>query len=150
MFINIHFLLTLILIISAVIFYFKKCKKTAYILLGLTAADWSVFGIIELIRCGDLRLIFESIMLLCFGAAWPFSICHQLKTKKSHGKSVYFLAIVLAGYVSGMLFKISGNIDKVFILYVLNFLMVALDLVLTLKYRDKNDTTMNEVPGFEE
>jgi hypothetical protein len=27
--------------------------------------------------------IFEALMLICFGAAWPFSIYKMLKTKKS-------------------------------------------------------------------
>ena len=79
--------------------------------------------------------IFEVIMLVCFGAAWPFSIYKMLKTKRSNGKSVYFLAVILTGYVAGMLFEYFGERNLVILLYILNTFMVSLDLGLTVKYR---------------
>lgn len=80
--------------------------------------------------------VFEIIMLLCFGAAWPFSIYHLYQTKKSHGKSVKFLCIILLGYLAGIGFKITGNTDYVILLYILNFLLVSVDLMLTIRYRE--------------
>jgi lipopolysaccharide export LptBFGC system permease protein LptF len=79
--------------------------------------------------------LFETIMLFCFGSAWPFSIYRTWKTKSSKGKSMFFLAIVLIGYISGIFFKIYGNLDEVLFLYVLNAVFVAVDMTLTLKYR---------------
>jgi len=79
--------------------------------------------------------IFETIMLLCFGLAWPFSIYRLWKTKTSAGKSMFFLCIVLLGYMSGILFKIYGVLDEVIFLYVLNSILVSIDLALTMKYR---------------
>ena len=32
--------------------------------------------------------IFEAIMLICFGIAWPFSIYKLIETKKAKGKSI--------------------------------------------------------------
>jgi hypothetical protein len=78
---------------------------------------------------------FESIMLICFGSAWPFSIYKTLKAKNSTGKSVLFLFIILIGYISGILFKIYGNMDEIIFLYILNFIFVSTDIVLTLKFR---------------
>ena len=71
---------------------------------------------------------FEILMLLCFGAAWPFSIYKSYKSRKNAGKSVVFLAIVLAGYVAGVLHKIIYNMDAVIYLYILNGVMVLVDM----------------------
>jgi hypothetical protein len=79
--------------------------------------------------------IFQVVMLICFGAAWPFSICRMLKTKKSHGKSVPFLIVLLVGYVSGVLFQYFGERNVIILLYIANALMVTADFLLTLKYR---------------
>jgi len=78
--------------------------------------------------------IFEVIMLICFGSAWPFSIYKMLKTKKSHGKSIGFLVIILIGYISGVLFQYYGERNAVIILYLVNVALVATDLCLTIKY----------------
>ncbi len=81
-------------------------------------------------------VIFEAMMLICFGAAWPFSIYRMLKTKKSQGKSVPFLVVLLFGYACGILFEYFGMRSAVIILYIINTLMVSADLMLTLKYRE--------------
>ena len=77
--------------------------------------------------------IFEIIMLICFGAAWPFSIYKSYKLKSSHGKSAFFLVIILIGYAAGIANKIVYNFDNVIYLYALNMIMVALDLTLYLR-----------------
>ena len=81
---------------------------------------------------------FEIGMLVCFGASWPLSILKLWRTKRSDGKSRLFLAIVILGYVCGVLHKIFYNFDLVVLLYVLNLAMVALDLHLTNLYRKRN------------
>lgn len=73
-------------------------------------------------------MIFEIIMLICFGAAWPFSIYKSYKSKSTRGKSAFFLIIILIGYLSGILYKVYYNFDYVVYLYALNFIMVATDL----------------------
>ncbi len=80
--------------------------------------------------------IFEAIMLICFGCAWPFSIYKTWKTKSSSGKSIFFISIIFIGYVSGILFEALGELNDVIYLYILNFVMVFADLVLSLKYRN--------------
>ena len=73
--------------------------------------------------------IFEVIMLICFGAAWPFSIYKSWKSRSCAGKSVIFLYIVLIGYAAGVIHKLLYNLDWVVGLYALNGLMVLVDIL---------------------
>lgn len=77
--------------------------------------------------------IFEIIMLLCFGAAWPFSIYKSYQSGSIEGKSLLFLIIVLAGYLAGIMHKVFYNFDYVIYLYLLNMFMVAIDIMLYLR-----------------
>ncbi len=79
--------------------------------------------------------IFEAIMLLCFGAAWPFSIGRSLKSKTTGGKSPLFLGIILLGYLSGIIHKVLYARNWVVWLYILNALMVSVDLGLWFRNR---------------
>lgn len=74
--------------------------------------------------------IFEIIMLVCFGAAWPFSIYKSYKSGQNAGKSLPFLYVVLIGYLSGIIHKILYSKDPVVYLYILNMIMVLTDLAL--------------------
>jgi hypothetical protein len=78
---------------------------------------------------------FEAAMLFCFGFAWPLSIYRSYKLGTNAGKSLSFLYVVFFGYVSGTLHKIIYNFDPVIILYILNGLMVFIDIMLY--YRNK-------------
>jgi hypothetical protein len=84
--------------------------------------------------------IFESIMLLCFGASWPFSIFRSYRSRSNRGKSVAFLFIVMTGYIAGMLHKVFYNYDIIVLLYVLNFVMVSVDILLYFRNRRFNDS----------
>jgi len=79
--------------------------------------------------------IFEIIMLVCFGAAWPFSIYKSIKTRRTDGKSLAFLLIVIVGYMSGIINKLLYKPDFVIWLYALNATMVSIDAVLWLRNR---------------
>jgi hypothetical protein len=72
--------------------------------------------------------IFEIIMLLCFGFAWPLSIYRSYQSRTTKGKSLFFLVIIVVGYISGICNKIINNLDFVVYLYVLNALMVSIDI----------------------
>ncbi|MDD5721000.1 MAG: hypothetical protein PHT16_00935 [Candidatus Pacebacteria bacterium] len=74
--------------------------------------------------------IFEIGMLVCFGSAWPFSIYRSYTSRKNNGKSVTFLFILLLGYIFGILHKIFYNFDLVIYLYILNSIMVSIDILL--------------------
>ncbi|MBF0464213.1 MAG: hypothetical protein HQK88_17035 [Nitrospirae bacterium] len=81
--------------------------------------------------------IFEILMLICFGAAWPCSIYKSCKAGKNDGKSIHFLVIVLLGYISGFIHKLLYNFDYVIYLYVLNGTMVLIDILLYVKNAGK-------------
>ena len=51
--------------------------------------------------------VFESIMLICFGFAWPVSIYKSFVSKKTAGKSLLFLIVLQIGYVAGVFFKLT-------------------------------------------
>ena len=84
--------------------------------------------------------VFEIAMLICFGAAWPFSIHRSWTSGKTGGKSVGFLLIILVGYAAGIANKLFYHFDNVIYLYILNMLMVSVDTVLWFrnKKREKN------------
>jgi hypothetical protein len=73
---------------------------------------------------------FEIVMLICFGAAWPFSIYKSYTSKSVEGKSVLFLYVVGIGYIAGLIHKILYSFDLVTFLYALNGLMVFTDVIL--------------------
>ncbi len=74
--------------------------------------------------------IFEVIMLVCFGAAWPLSIYKSYTSRSTKGKSVLFLIVILLGYVAGISHKVFYYYDAVVYLYILNFIMVLTDLLI--------------------
>lgn len=76
---------------------------------------------------------FEIVMLVCFGAAWPFSIHKSYVSRSSKGKSFPFLVIVIIGYISGIAHKIHYHPDGVMYLYAFNMLMVATDAALYIR-----------------
>lgn len=73
---------------------------------------------------------FEILMLVCFGAAWPFSIYKSYTSRHNNGKSVVFLFIVVVGYIAGILHKLFYSYDAVIFLYALNGVMVSVDIAL--------------------
>lgn len=80
--------------------------------------------------------IFEAAMLLCFGCSWPMNITKSIRAKTAKGKSLAFELFVLVGYICGITGKcISGLINWVFAIYILDLLMVATDILLTLRNR---------------
>lgn len=80
--------------------------------------------------------IFEVIMLVCFGSAWPASIYKSYRSRTAKGKSIAFLFIVFVGYIAGILHKLFYNLDWVVTLYALNGLLVLVDIVLSLRNRE--------------
>lgn len=85
---------------------------------------------------GAVMSVFEIIMLICFGAAWPFSIYRSYRSRSVKGKSLVFLIIVMVGYLAGMLHKVFFNYDGVVYLYMVNFTLVAVDTGLYIRNRN--------------
>ena len=78
--------------------------------------------------------ILEIIMLLCFGFSWPINARKAWKARTAKGKSPVFLSLILIGYIAGVASKfVNPAFDfaskwYVLFFYVLNFIMVSVDL----------------------
>ena len=87
--------------------------------------------------------ILEIIMVLCFGASWPFNVYKSYHARTARGKSLLFLILIEIGYVAGIASKLMNPVymaafgEKWYVLffYVLNFSMVAVDLGLYVRNR---------------
>ena len=73
---------------------------------------------------------FEILMLVCFGAAWPFSIRKSYVSRRNEGKSLSFLIVVCVGYGAGVVHKLLRHPDAVTALYAVNGIMVFIDIIL--------------------
>ena len=84
--------------------------------------------------------VFEVLMLVCFGLSWPFNIAKSWKSRTARGKSLLFEVCIIVGYLCGLAGKfIGGNITYVVAVYILDIVMVSIDLVLSIrnKFLDK-------------
>lgn len=80
--------------------------------------------------------IFETIMLISFGISWPSSIIKSYTSRTAKGKSIVFLLFILIGYLFGILSKfVAGNITYVLVFYIINFVMVSIDMSLYFRNR---------------
>lgn len=74
--------------------------------------------------------LLEAIMLICFGLSWPMALVKNIKAKSAKGMSLPFILLIITGYVAGTTAKIvSNNITYVFIVYLLNLVIVIMNLV---------------------
>lgn len=75
--------------------------------------------------------IFEAAMVICFGASWPMSVYKSWKSKTVKGKSLLFECLIFIGYICGITGKLMmHNITYVFVFYILNIVMVGIDICL--------------------
>ncbi len=77
----------------------------------------------------------EVLMLVCFGLSWPFNLAKSIRTRSTKGKSLVFLWAIVIGYLCGIAAKLVSRAPfaeywYVYLVYVLNTVMVASDLVL--------------------
>ena len=79
--------------------------------------------------------LFETGMLVCFGAAWPLNIYKSYKSRTAVGRSILFQYAILVGYLCGITHKILYSRDVVLYLYILNFVMVGIDTALYYRNR---------------
>jgi hypothetical protein len=87
--------------------------------------------------------ILEIVMLLCFGASWPVNVLKSYRSRTTKGKSLLFLCLIILGYIAGIASKLLNQgymasfSSKWYVLffYVLNLLMVTVDLCLYFRNR---------------
>ena len=75
-------------------------------------------------------------MMVCFGLSWPVSILRSWRARTAKGKSLLFLCGIALGYAAGIAAKlVGGQITYVLAFYILNLLMVSVDIVLYFRNR---------------
>ena len=73
--------------------------------------------------------IFETTMLICFGFSWPLNVMKAYKARTAKGSSLPFILLIILGYIAGITAKIiSGQINYVLVVYILNLLIVLTNL----------------------
>ena len=80
----------------------------------------------------------EVVMLVCFGASWPLNVIKSFKVRTTKGKSLPFLCLIFFGYIAGIASKLLNETymrsisSKWYVLffYILNLIMVGIDLCL--------------------
>ncbi len=76
-------------------------------------------------------------MIFCFGLAWPVSVYKSYVSRSTKGKSVFFLFIVLFGYVAGMIHVVIDydGFSYLNVLYGVNAAMIITDVLLYFRNR---------------
>ena len=85
--------------------------------------------------------ILEIVMIVSFGASWPLNVFKSYKARTTKGKSLPFLCLILFGYIAGIASKflnaeyMAHFAEKWYVLffYFLNFVMVAIDLIMYIR-----------------
>ena len=83
----------------------------------------------------------EFFMLFAFGFSWPFAIARTYRAKRVDGKSPMFMAIVLVGYVFGIMARMldsDPSNDWLIAVYLIDMTLVSTDLTLYFHYSRKN------------
>ncbi len=87
--------------------------------------------------------LLEIVMILSFGASWPFNVVRSFKARTAKGKSPTFMLLIIFGYIAGIASKFLNEAymaafsEKWYVLffYLLNLIMVAIDFCLYLRNR---------------
>ena len=86
--------------------------------------------------------ILEVLMIVSFGASWPFNVMKSYRARTTKGKSLMFLCLIFFGYIAGVVMKAvkisindyTGLVSFIawlaLAVYILNLLMVGTDLAL--------------------
>ena len=79
--------------------------------------------------------LLEIIMVVSFGASWPFNVIKSYRARTTKGKSLQFLVLIFFGYICGIISKLTAESFKWYVLffYVLNLIMVGADLLLYIR-----------------
>ena len=73
----------------------------------------------------------EALMVLCFGLSWPINAIKAYKARTAKATSLPFILLIFVGYIAGISAKlVSGQINYVFIVYLINIVMVFLNLAM--------------------
>ena len=91
----------------------------------------------------DIVQLCEIGMLIAFGVSWPFNIHKSWTSGTARGKSVLFECVVIFGYCIGLVGKYvtytrTGVFPWSVWFYLADIVMVAIDLVLTIRNKKRD------------
>lgn len=84
--------------------------------------------------------LLEAIMVISFGISWPISIMKSCRSRTAKGKSLFFLFMIWIGYIAGIIWKVmdfnnTGTFRYPTVFYILNLIMVSIDICLYFRNR---------------
>lgn len=87
--------------------------------------------------------LMETAMLICFGFSWPMNVYSNYRARTAKSMSLGFILLILSGYIAGIGAKlITGRINYVLVVYLLNLVMVSANLFVY--FRNKNLDKISE------
>ncbi len=85
--------------------------------------------------------VLEMMMLFCFGFSWPISLVKSIRSKTAASTSLSFILLIITGYAFGIGAKlISGNTGYVLAVYLINLIVVLVNLVVYFRNRNYDKT----------
>lgn len=79
-------------------------------------------------------MLFETVMLICFGLSWPINVVKAYKARTAKSTSLPFLLLIITGYLGGIAAKVvNGQINYVLIVYLINLSIVLLNLAVYIR-----------------
>lgn len=94
----------------------------------------------------NIAVIFEIVMVVCFGLSWPLNIIKAYKARTAKGTSLYFTLLIAVGYVAGICSKLFFALSRgpeywtlltilAFVFYIINLIMVSTGLAIYFRNR---------------
>lgn len=81
-----------------------------------------------------MGMLFETVMLICFGLSWPINVVKAYKARTAKSTSLPFLLLIITGYLGGIAAKIvNGQINYVLMVYLINLSIVLLNLAVYIR-----------------
>ena len=81
-----------------------------------------------------MGMLFETVMLICFGLSWPINVVKAYKARTAKSTSLPFLLLIITGYLGGITAKVvNGQINYVLIVYLINLSIVLLNLAVYIR-----------------
>lgn len=79
----------------------------------------------------ELKDVLEMVMLICFGLSWPMNLIKNYKAATAKSTSLWFILLILTGYVCGITAKIlnPNRSIVVLIVYIINLVIVTMNLL---------------------
>lgn len=95
-----------------------------------------------------LAEVCEIIMVICFGASWPFNIVKAYKARTTKGTSLLFMSLIGVGYIGGILkkiftFVVAEGIEWLewvsFAFYIINLCMIITGIIIYFRNKRLDD-----------